>query len=72
LSLVRKQQVQQSFPLFLSRERHIQEKVAGGENFVVGVLRSDTSTPGERDTAAAKCTGFLSGEAARRLLQSPA
>lgn len=55
-------------PLFLWRERHTQEKFAGGENFVVGVLQRDAATLEKRDTAAAKCTGFLGGDAASRLL----
>jgi hypothetical protein len=43
-----------------------------GDNLVVGVLRDGHLDARTGDTAAAKCTGFLRGEAARPLLSSSA
>ena len=48
----------------------LEEKVAGAETLVVGVLQREISTLEKRDTAAAKCTGFIRGDAASRLLPS--
>jgi hypothetical protein len=58
--------------LFGSPELSTHGKVAGGENFVVGVTSDGHLDARKRDTATAKCTGFLGADAASRLLQSPA
>ena len=49
-------------------ELQTQEKVAGGENFVVGVTSDGHLDARKKDSATAKCTEFLDGRAARRLL----
>ena len=54
--------------LFGSREPQTQGKVAGGDNFVVGVTSDGHLDARKKDTATAKCTEFLDGRAARRLL----